>query len=100
MWQCGDCGGGQGEGWREVAEDIGIKVMEKIFKKKNKNPLEDYSHVFSRDIHLHWCRLRKAERFCLFRVWLCQANKKPEKGKRIYGECTKVIMMMGHETDA
>lgn len=57
---------------------------------------------FSRDIHLHGCRLRKAERFYLlvFRVWLCQANKKPERGKRSYGECTSVIMMMGHETDA
>lgn len=32
-------------------------------------------------------------------LWLCQP-KKPEKGKGIDGECTRVILMMNHEIEA
>lgn len=85
-----------------MMEDIEDKGDGKNIFKKIRTHLRIMDMFSSRDIHLHRRRLRKAKRFYLlvFRVWLCQANKKPERGKRIYGECTRVIMMMGHETDA
>lgn len=41
------------------------------------------------------------QRGCVYPgLWLRQPNKKPEKGKGIDCECTRVILMMDHEIEA